>query len=122
MFREYVNQLRVGRRLMVSLLSALFVVLLATSNAIAVPWNSQNFVTKWTVSGTNPKIVMPVYGNIEYSCYPSTETSSATFTAQKTYEGNLEISEVTKNVTDKKLKNGQTYIVEIRATSFRIRM
>ncbi len=122
MFREFINPLRVGRRLAVSLLSALFVVLLATSNAIAVPWNSQNFVTKWTVSGTNPKIVMPVYGNIEYSCYPSTETSSATFTAQKTYEGNLEISEVTKNVTDKKLKNGQTYIVEIRATSFRIRM
>ena len=122
MFREFINPLRVGRRLAVSLMATFFVVLFATSNAIAVSWNSQNFVTKWTVSGTNPKIVMPVYGSIEYSCYPSTETSSATFTARKTYEGNLEITEVTKNMADKKLKSGQTYIVEIRATNFSIRM
>lgn len=124
MFREYVNQLRVGRRLMVSLLSALFVVLLATSNAIAVPWNSQNFVTKWTVSGTNPKIVLPIYGEkLQYSCYLSTESTSATFTSPKNYYGGvLEIKEVTKNIVDKKLKDGQTYILEIKATNFRIRM
>ena len=124
MFREYVNQLRVGRRLAVSLLTALFVVLLATSNAIAVPWDSQNFVTKWTVSGTNPKIVLPIYGEkLQYSCYLSTESTSATFTSPKNYySGVLEIKEVTKNVTDKKLKSGQTYILEIKATNFRIRM
>jgi len=123
MFKEFINQMRVGRFL-VSLLSALFVVLLATSSTAAGAWDQKSFVTKWTVTGTNPKIVIPLQGKIKYSCYESTGTQG-TFTQEKNYPyGSTLVIESTTHNPTKKLENGKTYIVEIQDNSdfFRIQM
>ncbi len=118
MFREFINQIRVGRQLVVPLFVVLFAVFMIPASALAAPaWSSQNFVTKWKVDGKK-ELVLPINGKVSYACYEENYSSTVTLNTVKDYNEKepLKITATTLP-TAKPLENGKTYIVEIKVNA-----